>query len=242
MIDAHCHLDLFDNPHAISREADRAGIKVLAMTNLPSHYELGYDHVQQYKNIRLALGMHPLYAQYHNAEFPLFLKNISRTSYIGEVGMDFSREGIATKEIQINTFSKILEAIKGKKKILSIHSRRAEKEILHLLIERECQAAIFHWYSGPVALIDKIVEAGFYFSVNPMMISSSNGKKIIDRIPKEKILTETDGPFTENLEVILEPKDNYLTIKYLSKTWNISNKDVEILIDNNFKRLLSILK
>jgi TatD DNase family protein len=242
MIDAHCHLDLYDDPHAISREADRTGIKVLAMTNLPSHYEMGFEHVQQYKNIRLALGMHPLYAQEHEAEFPLFIKNLHRTSYIGEVGMDFSREGIGTKAVQMSSFSRILDEIKGKKKIISIHSRRAEQEILKLLIEKQTTAGIFHWYSGPLGLIDKIGQAGFFFSVNPMMTRSPNGKKIIARIPREKVLSETDGPFTSINGHVLKPKDCIQVIDYLSNIWQIDTLAVESQIKENFRKLLSLIR
>jgi len=52
---------------------------------------------------------------------------IDRTSYIEEVGLDFSREGYSTKEIQIKTFEFVLDCTKNKSKIISLHSRRAEK-------------------------------------------------------------------------------------------------------------------
>ena len=108
MIDTHCHTDLYKNPIKILQECEKAGITVLSMTNLPSHFEMGYQHVLPFKRIRLALGMHPLHAEQHDKEFSLFLKNLSKTSYIGEVGLDFSREGYTTKEIQVNSFERIL--------------------------------------------------------------------------------------------------------------------------------------
>lgn len=42
-------------------------------------------------------------ADSHRKKFNL-LKNISRTSYIGEIGLYFSKEGISTKDIQVDTF------------------------------------------------------------------------------------------------------------------------------------------
>lgn len=74
MIDTHCHIDLYKNPIKILQECENAGITVLAMTNLPSHFEMGYPHILPFKRIRLALGMHPLHAEQHYKEFPLFLK------------------------------------------------------------------------------------------------------------------------------------------------------------------------
>lgn len=242
MIDTHCHIDLYENPHQILKECEIENIITIAMTNLPSHFQIGFPHVKLYKNVRLALGMHPLFANKHEDEFPFFVKNIDKTSYIGEIGLDFSNEGILHKDVQITTFKKILGSLKNKKKILSIHSRKAEKEILNLLIEYNISNAIFHWYSGPLALIDKIIEAGFYFSINPSMIMSENGKKIISRIPLNRLLTESDGPFIKIEKKIIRPKNVNLVINYLAYIYNIPELEIENIIKNNFKNMIAYLK
>lgn len=238
IIDTHCHIDLYPNPRKVLQDCVKADITVLAMTNLPSYFEMGYVHFQSLKKIRLALGMHPLMANSHKKEFNLFLKNLNKTSYIGEVGLDFSQEGISTKEIQIDTFTKILNVISGQKKILSIHSRRAEKEVLIHLMENKIQFAIFHWYSGPLNLIDKIVQAGFYFSINPAMIKSENGKKIISKIPLDRVLTESDGPFIEVEKRTIFPSDVTLVLLYFAKIHMMTPLEVERKIYSNFKNLL----
>ncbi|MFJ7761431.1 TatD family hydrolase, partial [Pedobacter suwonensis] len=87
IIDTHCHIDLYPNPKQVLKDLVKNDITVLAMTNLPSHFEMGYMHFQSLKRIRLALGMHPLMADSHEKEFNKFLKNINKTSYIGEVGL-----------------------------------------------------------------------------------------------------------------------------------------------------------
>lgn len=242
MIDTHCHIDQYQNPHQIISECESQNIMTIGVTNLPSHFEIGFPHVQFCKKVRLALGMHPLYAHNHEKEFPLFLNNIDKTSYIGEIGLDFSREGISTKEIQIITFNKILKSIEGKKKLLSIHSRRAEKDVLDLLIKYKISNAIFHWYSGPLYLIDKITEAGYYFSINPSMTKSENGKKIISKIPLDRMLTESDGPFIKINNEVIKPKDVSIVIEYLADNKNNTFLEIEKNIYNNFKTLTSMLK
>src|SRR5690606_5376999 len=241
MIDTHCHIDLYQQPEQVLLECEKSGLTIIAMTNLPSHFEMGFSHILPFKKIRMALGMHPLYADLHNKEFPLFFKNLHRTSYIGEVGLDFSKEGFPTKEIQIATFRRILASISNQRKILSIHSRRAEKEVLDLLVENNIKSAIFHWYSGQLNLIDKITEAVYFFSVNPAMIKSESGKKTIQRIPKDKLLTETDGPFIEIGNRPIKPGEVIEVCNYLSVTWNIPLVDVKLIISENFKRILSHL-
>ncbi|SNV51170.1 Deoxyribonuclease TatD [Chryseobacterium taklimakanense] len=241
-IDAHCHIDLYQNPRKILIEANNSNLAVLSMTNLPSHFELGYSYFKTLKKVRLALGMHPLMAEFHKKEFPLFMRNLHKTSYIGEVGLDFSMEGINTKDIQIETFTKILSNIIGQRKILSIHSRKAEREVLNLLKEYKIRNAIFHWYSGSIKLIDEIAECGFFFSVNSAMIKSQNGRKILQKIPKNFLLTETDGPFVQENNTPLKPGQVESVITFLSELWSVSESDVKETLNSNFKNLLKSIK
>ena len=101
IIDTHCHFDMMPNPEAYIRQREIAGDIVIGMTNLPSHFNMGIPHVKEYKHIRLALGLHPLLAAENSDEINLFKKYIDQTSYIGEIGLDFSKDGIDTKTAQI---------------------------------------------------------------------------------------------------------------------------------------------
>lgn len=238
IVDTHCHIDLYPNPKKVLQDCVKSNITVLAMTNLPSHFEMGYPHFRSLKKIRLALGMHPLMADSHLKEFGLFLKNIDKTSYIGEVGLDFSKEGIPTKDIQIDTFSKILKVVSGQKKILSIHSRKAEKTILELLKKYKIENVIFHWYSGSAKLIDSIIESGYFFSINPSMINSENGRTIISKIPIEKLLMESDGPFIQLNQKTVYPWDLNVVLNYISTSKQISIQMAEKQIQINFQSLI----
>ena len=201
ILDAHCHFDMMSNPEKYIRDVESRGDYVIGMTNLPSHFEMGWEHTKGFKRVRLALGFHPQLAAESQRELLKFVKLVDKTSYIGEIGLDFSRESYASKDVQISSLRTILEAIKGKNKIISVHSRRAEKEMLALLREFDIQNVIFHWYSGPVGLVREIVDAGYYFSVNEAMTLTPNGQKIINAIPRERILTETDAPYNERTSI-----------------------------------------
>lgn len=242
MLDTHCHIDLYKNPKVILDICENKGITVFSMTNLPSHFEMGMPFFQSKKYVRMALGMHPLHAALHKNEFSKFELYLSKTSYIGEIGLDFSKEGIETKDIQLASFNRILKLVSDKKKILSLHSRRAEKEVFELLIQYKIQNAIFHWYSGGLNLIENISGAGYYFSINPAMIKSISGQKIISKIPKENVLTETDGPFINKDNEPLLPGEIEEVIIYLSNIWNITIDEVQNTININFRRLINKLK
>lgn len=235
MIDVHCHFDMAKNPEKYISDNEKKQIITIGMTNLPSHFQMGVNHVRRYKYIRLALGLHPLRAKEHAKEYSKFRQYVDETSYIGEVGLDFSREGFSTKEIQIKSFEFVLDCIRTKRKILSLHSRRAEKETLEMLTERGIENAIFHWYSGSLNVLRNIVNSGFFFSINSAMIQSDNGKKIIAEIPKELILTETDFPYIDNSNIA----DIHM---HLSNLWNISIENVEKIINSNLKRIVRRIK
>lgn len=201
IIDTHCHFDMLPNPEAHIHQREEAGDIIIGMTNLPSHFEVGVPHVMAYKHIRLALGFHPLLALDNQDEVTLFNKYIDQTSYIGEIGLDFSKEGIATKTAQIEILRVLLESLKGKPKIVSVHSRKAERILFELLCEYEIKNVIFHWYSGPTELIPEILSKGYYFSINEAMTESKNGRSIIGKIPPNRILTESDAPFNEKSDI-----------------------------------------
>ena len=223
MIDTHCHFDIMSNPEAYIYAKEVVGDIVIGMTNLPSHFCIGDPYMRSFKHVRLALGLHPLLAADKKNELQMFKNNIEKTSYIGEIGLDFSKSGISTKEIQISVLRKILSDLKGKKKIVSVHSRKAERELLDLLCEYDIKNVIFHWYSGPIGLIPSILSCGYYFSINESMTLSKNGQKIIENIPKTRIQTETDAPYNSKTDI-----GKVLT--YLQMT--------ELDIKNNFMELV----
>lgn len=226
MIDVHCHFDMMPNPEAYVRQKEEMGDVVIGMTNLPSHFQMGQPYIMHYKHIRLGLGFHPLLAAENKNELPLFKRMVDETSYIGEIGLDFSREGYASKEEQITVLKEILTTLRGKRKIVSVHSRMAEKELLGLLGEYNIENVIFHWYSGSVSLIPAILERGYYFSINEAMTLSHSGKSIIEKIPRDRILMETDAPF-----------NNRCSIRNAMRNMGVT----ELLIKRNFDELISRL-
>lgn len=239
MHDAHCHLDLYQNPPTVAANTEGAGIFTVAVTNLPSAYEAAKPHMRPFRYLKLALGLHPLLAQHHTPEQKrLFGRLFAEADFIGEIGLDFSREGVGSKDKQLESFRFVLGLLRNQAKVATLHTRRAEKTVHELLSEYGVAPVIFHWYSGQVTLIEAIALRGDYFSVNPAMILSANGQKIIGRIPKERVLTETDGPFvTVNGKPAL-PSDVVRVHRYLASQWQMTVAEVEDQLEGNLRKLL----
>jgi len=236
LLDAHCHVDHYDNPKEVLEESAKRGIFLIAVTNLPSHFEQGLPHVHSYSNVRIALGLHPLMADKHSSELRLFERYLSETNYIGEVGLDSSRDGRKNISIQKSSFETVLRKVGGSK-IFSLHTRMAEQQVLDMLLDANVRGGVFHWYSGPIKVLDKAVEAGYYFSVNPRMCLTKNGQNVILRIPLDRLLTETDGPFAGENRRPYYPWDVEKVIEYLSQIHTMHAGAIREQIWGNFKVL-----
>jgi TatD DNase family protein len=143
------------------------------------------------------------------------------------------------KRRQIELLDYILSLTHGQEKIFTIHSRWAESQLLDLLIQHDCRKCIFHWYSGSLNTLKKIIEQGYYLSINHQMLTTSNGRKIIQATPIDRILTETDGPFIKIDSRQIKPIDIKLTEQKLSELWGFSPQQVTNKIRENLRDLLT---
>ena len=245
IIDTHCHIDLYKNPIEVLDDCEDKGVIVISMTNVPSYFELGLKYFKNKGKVRQALGFHPLFIsnEDNTNELLKFQFLINQTSYIGEIGLDFSKEGIQTKNKQIQVFQDVLSIIRDckKQKLLSLHSRGAEQEVLNNLLIYKIKFAIFHWYSGKIELIKSIVDAGYYFSINTAMIKSKRGNEIINRIPLNRVLVESDGPFIDlNGKPILPYQLNDV-YAFLANKYSLPMVEIEKIVKNNFYGIINSL-
>src|ERR1700683_4097190 len=124
VIDLHCHVDLYPDPHALVAECVARRLYVLSVTTVPSAFEGTAALVPANGRIRTALGLHPELAAARSHELLLFERLMRNTRYIGEIGLDGSREHRATLDVQKSVFADILRlCVRAGGKVLSLHSR-----------------------------------------------------------------------------------------------------------------------
>lgn len=236
-MDAHMHLDLYKNRKFLADYIENQKSYTIAVTNLPDLFEKYYQDYRKYKYMRLALGFHPeLVYEYQNL-LPVFFRNVDKTKYIGEVGLDFSTTDKKNRNKQMEIFYKIVEICSKKKKILTVHSRRAHKEVIKVLNDFQ-GSVILHWYSGSMKELQVAIERGYYFSINHQMIRSNTGRNIIKVIPVNKILIESDAPFTYGLKDKYDLFFVYEVYNYLAKEKNISFDEISKIIKHNFRQII----
>jgi TatD DNase family protein len=242
MFDTHCHLDQYPSPLAVARSAERAGVTVIAVTHLPSHFEQGRAHVATLKRVRLALGLHPLLAVQHDGELAAFARLLPTTSYVGEIGLDFSQHGRATRDVQIRSFREVLKLLRGNPRFVTLHSRGAEEETRSLLQEYQIMGAVFHWFSGSMPSATRIADAGHYFSVNPAMMRTRKGQALVRALPPERVLAETDGPFLQVGSRPATPMDVEIVYRELARVWSVDGEEATTRVAGNFRRIISTLR
>lgn len=206
LIDAHVHLDFYDNTSLFRRQIVDNDIQAVFVTHLPELYRKYLPFYKGDSNIFLALGYHPVLVEEYDLDVMLFRALLEDARFVGEVGLDYSITSSQTiRSKQREAFSIICSSVSNQ--ILSIHSRLAERDVLEILKDNNVKKAIFHWYTGSEKLIEDIVQRGYYFSVNSMMLRSNKGMNILKLIPIDRLLIETDGPFTKYSNSIIAPID-----------------------------------
>lgn len=242
MLDSHCHLDRYEDAQAVAAEAARRGVFTIAVTNLPSHFRAGVPHVRRFAKVRLALGLQSLAAAEHAREISDFEALLPTTSFVGEVGLDYSKEGRETRVRQLESFRHVASLVGQSPKVLSLHSRGAEDDLLRVLEEFRVKRAIFHWYSGSLKTLGDILAAGHLLSVNPAMARSRKGREIIAQIPKTQTLSETDGPYVRIGGVAARPWDAALVEQHLAKVWDVPVEQTRAQLWSNFMDIVSHVK
>jgi TatD DNase family protein len=241
LIDFHCHLDLFPDPHAVVRDAAELGIYVLSVTTTPSAFEGTRKLAPEGSRIRTALGLHPELAAARRHELRLFRSLVGETDYVGEVGLDGSAPHRATLEVQGEVLSEILSicAAEGGK-IVSLHGRGAP-ELLLDVIETEPTAGQFvlHWFSARPAVVERAAQLGCWFSVGANMLTSASGRAALKAMPRDRLLTETDGPFGTTGRRPSTPPDVERAYGMLAAELGITRAEADALIMGNLRRLLT---
>jgi len=193
--------------------------------------------LRNYQFVRAALGFHPLLAAKNAKEISAF-ESLSKTCrLIGEVGLDGSKQGIGTIDIQGKIFERVIAAISGKKRFVTVHSRGAVKQVLECLDRYTMYPVVFHWFSGSKSELTSVLDAGHYFSFNPAMAQSAKWLSAIGDVPLDRILTETDGPYSKVSGSASRPQDVGLVLDWLSSRFKRTRTDIEDIIAANFSRI-----
>jgi len=237
--DTHIHLDLYDNIPELVKEIENFQISTIFVTNLPILFKKIKSEINS-KYIHVSLGFHPeLILEYKKYILNMW-EEIDKVKLIGEVGLNLSDVSKENQDIQLFFFRELIQRcnrIGGK--ILNVHSRGSDNQIQTMIPPNFNGKIILHWYSGNLENMNLLIGKGCYFSVNFSMINSEKGKRIISRIPRDRILLESDGPFIKVRKEIVHPKNLLELSSKVAAIHNLEISEFESILDCNFSSLFA---
>jgi TatD DNase family protein len=243
LVDFHCHLDLYPDFEALIAESDRLGIFTLAVTTTPKAWARNNKLASSTKYVRAALGLHPQLVAERWQEIDLWERLLDETRYVGEVGLDAGPRYYASMDRQTEVFRRILRCCaKAGGKILSIHSVRTAPKVLDLIEEEVPEGRakfVFHWFTGSAADARRAADLGCYFSINSKMLTTDRGRALVSSLPIDRILTETDGPFTSQGSGPARPRDVGETLTLIGEAKGLPGNQCADAVLNNLKTLIT---
>ena len=270
LIDSHCHLDHFyykkDLDQVIER-AKKAGVKIILTNGIDYETNMAALKIaEKYPEIvRVSLGVYPpdaLDREYEeenkkgasnilsektiNENIKLIEKNKDKIIGIGEIGLDLYTGKNITEQLEI--LDKMMKLAIKLNKPVTIHTRKAEKEILDYLEAHRSNPdkIILHCFSANRTLIQRAINKGYIFSIPTNVVRSEAFQHVVSICPITQILTETDGPYLSPFKnedgSFNRNESGYIreSIKTIAKIKNLSEEQVENQIQKNFERIFKI--
>lgn len=235
-IDTHFHLDYYPNYKDLYDYINESKQYTLCMTNSPGVYNSCCRILGESKYIKFAMGFHPKFKDLAMNDFRQFVAMSYSTNYFGEIGLDFSNsKKYVSKEKQLLYFDEIVKIASNHNKLMSIHLKKSENYAIEILDKYQPKKAVIHWFNGSKKQLETLINLNCYFSINTNMLKKS--KELIKLIPKDKILVESDGPFTKVQSKKFYPQLLQSAYDYIAAETKID--DLKEIVYKNFITLLN---
>lgn len=227
VFDSHAHLDELEDLEKALQEAKESGVVGIIA--------IGMDMESNKKTLQIAndnpkfvypaIGYHPSMIKEEEIVTNLaWIKDhIHEAIAIGEIGLDYKIK--LKREVQFKVFEELLEIANEFNKPIILHCRFSHKKVFEIVKKKNVKKALFHWYSGPLNLLDQILESGYFISATPALAYSPPHREAIKKTPIEKILLETDSPVSYQGKET-SPKDVLITLSYVSQLKDLDNFSV----------------
>ena len=244
--DTHCHISKkdYENIDEIIKNATEAGIH--KMINNGADYESNQEVLEissKFSNVYAAIGFHPQNLENFKEEYYTQIEeNIDKIVAIGEIGLDYYN-GYEDKEKQKEVFEKQLQLAEKYNKPVIVHSRRATEDTINILKKYPNVKGDIHCFSGSIETAKIYIKMGYKLGFNGVItFKNANTYKIIEEIPDESILLETDCPYLtpepfrghrNEPKYIANIAERVYNIKYIAQEElsKITEKNVKDLFD-----------
>ena len=208
IIDTHIHLDnqrYDEDLGAVLERARAKGVKRFIIPGAePKDLPKAQALTQKYEDVFFSIGAHPYDIQHYDESYLISFANDPKCLAVGECGLDYFRlpddevEKIAEKQAQAEVFRAHIHLAKKLKKPLIVHIRDASDDAKKILLEEGAGevGGVLHCFNADEQLLS-LAKENFYFGIGGVL-TFKNARKLVQvlpKIPTEKLLIETDGPY-----------------------------------------------
>ncbi len=256
IIDTHIHLDddrYDEDLDAVLERAREGGVKGFIIPGADvTTLDKAVSIAETYEDVFFAVGVHPYdMNQFDGLVFENYVGH-EKCVAIGECGLDYFRlEGTETekeaeKNEQKRVFRAQIELAKKYKKPLIIHIRDASRDSKELMLEADAGevGGVLHCFNADEELLS-LANEGFYFGIGGVL-TFKNAKKLVNvlpKIPREKLIIETDGPYLTPTPHRGERNEPFYTTFVAQKMSELLETSLEDMKENttlNAKKLFHI--
>jgi TatD DNase family protein len=203
LVDSHCHLnfpELIDDLDNVIKKADENYVKYLLTVNTClKETDVLQKISEKYDNVFFSVGIHPCNVNnYHEDVHKELLNHLNHAKAlgIGETGLDYYHPNF-DKNKQITFFEQHLQASCDTNKPVIIHTRSADEDTIEVIKKFPKSKGVFHCFSGDLNLAKKALDLGFYISFSGIITfkNADSLRKVVEFVPIDRILVETDSPY-----------------------------------------------
>lgn len=203
------------------------------------------DLSEKYSFLYFACGLHPENLEDCTDKDLLAVKDIASNEKcvaIGEIGLDYHWMS-SSKEKQIYFFEKQIELAKELDLPIIVHEREAHQDTLDIL-KKHKPKGVLHAFSGSCEMAKELVNIGMYIGFGGV-ITFKNARKsleVLNYVPKDKILFETDCPYLSP-EPFRGKRNDSSKIEFIAnKAAELLNTDTQKIIDLAYRNAKTLFK
>lgn len=244
LLDIHTHIDAYRDDSLDYVLGEIKQNKILSVSNSMDY--LSYKRnceIGEKNNLVLPIfGIHPWNAPHYVDKLDSLKPYIEESLMLGEIGLDYHFVKDPHQQIaQRTVFEFFLNEAKRLEKVVIIHTKGAEDDVLRMLKHYSIERAVIHWYSGPIDCFRGFSDMGCYFTIGFMVCHSDFVRVMARRLPPERILTETDNPGGFEWYSKKQGMPSLITdiIKEIARVRNRNRTDIENTIWDNFMNMLT---
>ncbi len=245
LVDVHAHIcdpDFDPDRAEVLVRAQRAGVAaIVAVGENLNDARKNVELAKTYPMLKAAAGLYPTILDLDQAdEMVAFIRlNRSHLVAIGEVGLDYwAVKEDSQKEVQREILKRFVELSKALDLPLNIHSRAAGRHAIALLLENGAARVQMHAFDGKAGTALKAIDAGYYFSIPPSVVRSRQKQKLVQRLPLDCLLVETDSPVLGPVpQTRNEPANLSVAIQTIAQIKDVPEAAVMEAVAENTRRL-----